>query len=395
MNTKYGQLTYCSNIHPGEDWQDHFRELKNNIPAIKKDVSPNGPMGIGLRLANEASKALCNDNQFYQLTNWLKDNDCFVFTMNGFPYGGFHNTRVKDQVHTPDWTTDDRFEYTKRLFSLLSNLLPGEIQSGGISTSPLSYRPWWSDTKQLDATIHTATLNILKTAEYLSRIYEESGQFLHLDIEPEPDGILGNASDFFAWYLDILEPMARKYFGHPEKGSEIIRRHIQMCFDVCHFAVSYENPEEIVHTLEKNEIRVGKIQISSALEIDLEKESEDKIQSLAQFDEPVYLHQVVAQLNRGGIESFRDLDSALSGYTHGKYTSWRVHFHVPIFIEKFGLLQSTQKEIKDTLDLLKERKFTDHLEIETYTWGVLPKEMQVPTDKSIIREINWVKDYLH
>ena len=139
MNTRYGQLTYCSNIHPGESWEDHFAQLQQHVPLIKARVNPDGRFGIGLRLSNTASLELKNEETLSSFIEWLNENDCYVFTMNGFPYGSFHNTIVKDKVHAPDWTTQDRVDYTIRLAEILSKLLPKDME-GGISTSPLSYR---------------------------------------------------------------------------------------------------------------------------------------------------------------------------------------------------------------------------------------------------------------
>ncbi|HZX74484.1 MAG TPA: xylose isomerase, partial [Cyclobacteriaceae bacterium] len=163
MNTPHGHLTYCTNIHPGESWVDHFGALRQHIPEVKKRVSPNQPFGIGLRLSDLASRDLIKDENLSQFIQWLKTEDCYVFTMNGFPYGGFHRTKVKDHVHTPDWTTYNRVEYTIRLFDILSNLLPKGME-GGISTSPLSYRLWHTEDKK-SSVFEITTKHVLHVVE--------------------------------------------------------------------------------------------------------------------------------------------------------------------------------------------------------------------------------------
>jgi hypothetical protein len=110
MNTPFGHLTYCTNIHSGETWTDHFGQIKQYIPGIKKTISPNHSFGIGLRLSNTASLELQHKKSLNNFKQWLKQEDCYVLTMNGFPYGSFHNTKVKDQVHVPDWTTSERVQ---------------------------------------------------------------------------------------------------------------------------------------------------------------------------------------------------------------------------------------------------------------------------------------------
>jgi hypothetical protein len=354
-------------------------------------------MGIGLRLANQASIDLSEKSNLDEFKNWLEANDCYVFTMNGFPYGGFHNVVVKDQVHAPDWTTPERTNYTIRSFELLAKLLPNNLTEGGISTSPLSYRFWWKTPEALEEAKKNATKNIISVVEALIDLKASTGKILHLDIEPEPDGILENSDEYIAWYKNYLLPMgieqlSRKGFTS-EKAVEGIKTHIQLCYDVCHFAVGFEAPQVVIDKLEIEGLKVGKIQISSALKVDFSSDTEEKLKVIAQYNEPTYLHQVVAQRKDGSFVKFQDLTEAIAGFEEN-ISSWRVHFHVPLFLENYGVLSSTQSDIVDTINVHKKVPFTNHLEIETYTWGVLPTEFQAPLNESIIREINWVKRLL-
>ncbi|RYU97249.1 metabolite traffic protein EboE [Emticicia agri] len=397
MNTPYGHLSYCSNIHPGENWDEHFAVLQNSIPQIKAEVCPDAPMGIGLRLANQASIDLSINEHFSSFKNWLAENNCYVFTMNGFPFGNFHHTIVKDMVHAPDWTTQERTDYTIRLFELLAELLPENLQEGGISTSPLSYRFWWATDELLEQATIKATGNMISVVEALIELHKKTGKLLHLDIEPEPDGILENSDEFIHWYNNYLLPIGIKQLQSKglstEEATEAIKNHIQLCYDVCHFAVGFEKPVKVLEKLNANQLKVGKIQISSALKVDFSENAEEKLNEIAQYNEPTYLHQVVAKKNDGSYIKFPDLNEAITNFSN-EINSWRVHFHVPLFLEQYGLLSSTQKDIVDVLDIHKEKPFTQHLEIETYTWGVLPKEFQAPLNESIIREIKWVKGVL-
>ena len=397
MQTPYGHLSYCSNIHPGEEWATHFSVLQSSIPEIKAAVSPETKMGIGLRLANQASIDLSEKSNFDTFKNWLEVNDCYVFTMNGFPYGGFHNVVVKDQVHAPDWTTPERTNYTIRSFGLLAKLLPNNLTEGGISTSPLSYRFWWKTPEALEEAIKIATKNIISVVEALIDLKASTGKTLHLDIEPEPDGILENSDEYIDWYKNYLLPigieqLVSKGFSS-EKAVEAIKTHIQLCYDVCHFAVGFEAPQMVIDKLETEGLKVGKIQISSALKVDFSSDTEEKLKVIAQYNESTYLHQVVAKRKDGSFVKFQDLTEAIAGFEEN-ISSWRVHFHVPLFLENYGVLSSTQSDIVDTINVHKNKAFTNHLEIETYTWGVLPTEFQAPLNESIIREINWVKGLL-
>ena len=396
METKHGHFSYCSNIHPGEIWQEHFAELQKNVPLVKARVSPQEKMGLGLRFANQASIDLQNSTEFEQLKDWLIKENLYVFTLNGFPYGGFHHAIVKDNVHTPDWTTIDRYDYTLRLAHLLAKLLPENLDEGGISTSPLSYKYWWKNSEELANATHNATLQLINLVIELAKIEQETGKWIHIDIEPEPDGILENYKEFVDWYENTLISIGTDYLQN--KGVDhpvnLIKRHIQLCFDICHFGVSFDNPAACIQELNQKGIGVGKIQISSALRVDLRTNPKEKIDALRKYHEPVYLHQVKALLANGQYLQYKDLDEAIQDYSAEKFDEWRIHFHVPLFLAEYGLLGSTQKEIIETLDVQKSMPFTRHLEIETYTWAVLPSEFQAPIHESIAREIEWVKDIL-
>ena len=407
MKTPLGHLGYCTNIHAGEHWVDHFAALKQAVPELKKRLSPDAPFGLGLRLSNVASEELEVPENLIKFQHWLANNDCYVFTMNGFPYGGFHNIVVKDQVHAPDWTTPERVNYTTRLFRILSVLLPvdelGNSIPGGVSTSPLSYRHWfdWSNATARDAVFAQTTQHILTVVAELIRLHRNTDRLMHLDLEPEPDGVIETSDEFIAWYTNYLLPMGietlSELFGMTDEEAEAaICRHVRLCYDVCHFAVGYEQPADVLAKLNAYNLRVGKIQISAALKAEFPLPGspsalaarEDVRQAFSRFNEPTYLHQVVARTYLGELLRFPDLPEALAAFddTHAE---WRSHFHVPIFVSDFGVLQSTQDDIVNTLNLLKTSPFTNQMEVETYTWEVLPEGLKLGIVDSIEREMNW------
>jgi len=394
-------LTYCTNIHPGESWAEIFNNLKKYIPGIKQEVSPDAPFGIGLRLSDKASRSLIEGANLADFKNWLEENYCYVFTLNGFPYGNFHHQAVKDQVHQPDWTTKERLDYTFRLFDILAALLPDGIE-GGISTSPLSYKYWPAILENKKEVLEKATLHIVKIAEKLFKIHRESGQILHLDIEPEPDGLLENTEEVIQWYKEWLIPQGAAYLklllnlSH-EEAETCLKNHIRLCYDVCHFAIVYEKPEDVFHQLKSEGIKIGKIQISAALKVRLPKEIEQRkwvMDALAPFVESTYLHQVVEQNPAGQLTHFPDLPQALAKLNNPAAREWRTHFHVPVFLNNYGQLESTQEDILDVLDYLKKEKVSNHLEVETYTWEVLPADIRLEITDSIVRELQWVQKNL-
>lgn len=399
MFTDAGHLTYCTNIHPGENWKDHFAALKENFPVIKESVSANNPMGIGLRLSNEASLELIKKENLAEFKQWLKEQDAYIFTMNGFPYGGFHNTIVKDQVHAPDWTTVERVDYTLRLFHILSALLPDGMD-GGVSTSPLSYRLWFKTKESLEDCREAGTKNMIRVIENLIQIHDSTGKVLHLDIEPEPDGVLETGDEFIAWFENPLlrtgVPVIKEKFKiSAQHAEDLIKEHLRLCYDVCHFAIGYEPHEKIIKEVFKRGIKIGKIQISAALKCKMSEGDRESIkQNFENFNEPTYLHQVVAKNISGKLLRYPDLPEALNEIENPLVKEWRAHFHVPIFTKNFDDLFSTQDEIEEVLAIQKEEPFTNHLEVETYTWDVLPAELKLPMQDSITRELQWVQQIL-
>lgn len=389
-------ITYCTNIHPGEDWDTTFSNLKKYIPKIQKEVSGTASFGIGLRLSNQASEELAQGENMSDFKKWLSDTNCYVFTMNGFPYGNFHKTVVKDQVHTPDWTTKERLVYTKRLFTQLDVLVPKGI-SGGISTSPISYKHWFNSQEAISEALKIGAEQLTDIVEHLYTIEKSSGNYLHLDIEPEPDGLLENTKEFLDFYLNYLLPigvdiLSPKLNLDASEIEKLIKRYITLCYDVCHFSLAYEHPEDTFQAIEKEGIGVGKIQVSSALKILFEKGNEETIwKSLQRFDEPTYLHQVTEKVN-GTVMVYNDLRIILKEKRAHK--ELRAHFHVPIFLETFDDLSSTQDQILSTLKYLENHPISNHLEVETYTWDVLPETLKVDMSQSIIRELNWLKEKL-
>ncbi|KAB7731797.1 TIM barrel protein [Rudanella paleaurantiibacter] len=405
MHTSLGHLGYCTNIHAGEHWVEHFAALQRAIPPLKNRLTPDAPLGLGLRLSDVASTELAAGTRVAELRQWLTETGCYVFTMNGFPFGGFHGVRVKDAVHKPDWTTPERVAYTNRLFTLLAQLQTGPLTTQpGISTSPLSYRHWfrWGDADARDAVFTQTTQNLLEVVTHLVKLEAETGLAMHLDLEPEPDGLLETADEFVRWFTDYLLPMGERHlageFGMSAAAAgEALRRHVQLCYDVCHFAVGYERPADVLTKLKAADLRVGKIQISAALKATFPAETEGREairQAFAGFNEPTYLHQVVARTQAGELVRFNDLPDALAQFSEA-HAEWRSHFHVPIFVEDYGLLQSTQDDIREVLRLQAETPFTDQMEVETYTWEVLPEGLKLNLVDSIERELNWVRQVVN
>jgi sugar phosphate isomerase/epimerase len=356
-------LTYCTNIHPAQGWSAVFSSLERYAPALKARLSPDAPFGIGLRLSGAESVELLEGSRLQDFASWLRAQGLYVFSLNGFPYGAFHGTPVKADVHAPDWRNEERVQYTLRLVRILEALLP-EGLDGSISTSPLSYKSWIDQNDR--ATWQLLARNVARIAEALE------GTAIHLDLEPEPDGLIERSTELVQFFETWLPKQAWDHVG--------------VCFDTCHMAVAHEDPAEVMERFSDAGIRIGKIQVSSALEVPLPARRE----SLQPFADAVYLHQVTQRNVDGNLRFFPDLPEALDHLDDPRAREWRIHFHTPLFIDRYATFRSTREWIERTFDEVKRRHNCRILEIETYTWDVLPPELKQDLTESIAREYAWV-----
>ena len=167
------------------------------------------------------------------------------------------------------------------------------------------------------------------------------------------------------------------------QAEEALRRHVALCFDLCHSTVEYEEPGKTLEVLRKAGVRIGRVQVSSAVKLSLPARAAQHEQ-LSALADPVYLHQTI-----GNRERFADLPEALAQLDRARSPEWRVHYHVPLFMENYGELSSTQAEVRDALSRFSADEVR-HLEIETYTWSVLPPAVRLDLADSIEREYRWV-----
>lgn len=400
IGTNGFHLTYCSNIHPGEEWSKVFANLKQYIPVLKGQLAPEQPFGIGLRLADVAARELLQKDTLTQFQSWLNDHNLYVFTLNGFPYGGFHQQVVKDRVYAPDWSKPERLDYTLRLIKILAQLLPEEMD-GSISTVPLSYKPWFKGDPAVEKIVfNIASIHLAQATAQMVRVCIETGKLLHLDLEPEPDGALENAAEVVDYFQRYLLPTGGAYLAKElgigrSLAEAHLLEHIRVCYDTCHFALEYEDPAYAFKLFQAAGIKVGKTQISAALQVKIPEGNEQRrqvVERLRPFAESTYLHQVIERDADGKLHHYCDLETALPHLEHTTGREWRIHFHVPIFIRDYQLLQSTQDDIITVLDLLQNNHACGHLEIETYTWDVLPEPMKMDLLASLQREYEWVME---
>jgi len=365
--------------------------LARHLPGIKSAVARDRPLGVGLRLGHQAAEGLRDPAALAALKRFLAEGGYYVFTINGFPYGAFHGRAVKEDAYKPDWSDPARLAYTDHLADLLAALLPPG-QEGSVSTVPCTFKPW------AQGRLEAITENLIRHVAHLVGIAKETGQSIALALEPEPYchlETIDEASAFFKERLFARAGVARlaALTGQsPAEAEAAMRRHIGVCYDVCHAAVEFEDPKASIARLRADGIHIGKLQLSSALRV--ASLDEQSARHLAAFAEPVYLHQVVQKSN-GGLRRFVDLPQALAQAAGAAGAEWRVHFHVPVFLEQMAHFGTTQAFLAEILRLHRADPISAHLEVETYTWDVLPEEYRkVDLGAAIARELAWVKGQL-
>lgn len=373
------QLGYCTNVHAGAHWQQTRANLEQHALEVRRLFSPNETMGIGLWLSANSAQALVVERGVAPFADWLTENGLLPFTLNGFPYGDFHQPVVKHAVYEPTWWQAERREYTEQLATILDQLLPPGVE-GSISTLPIA----WGTPRPTHEQLAAAGAQLKQVAHRLHELEQRSGRLISVCLEPEPGCVFDTtdgALDFFGRYV----------LDGPD--AERVRRYIRLCHDVCHAAVMFEDQADVFRKLADAGVLVGKVQVSAAVSARF-RQAQDPAAALAQlrtFNEPRYLHQTVVRVVGGDTTFYEDLPPALAAaQPEGE---WRVHFHVPIYLPSFGHLHTSQEEIGAMLAAARKHSQVTHFEVETYAWGVLPAELQQPSlAAGIAREMRWFAD---
>jgi sugar phosphate isomerase/epimerase len=389
-------LTYCTNIHPGETWAEVRVNLQRHVVGVKEALALDRPFGVGLRLSGVAAESLAEPADLEWLRAFLAQHGMYVFTINGFPFGPFHGVRVKEEVYAPDWLTEERLVYTDRLATLLAALLPDEPGLyGSVSTVPGAFRA------RLASAEARATIadRIIRHVATLVALEAETGKWIRLALEPEPWCMLETVADaieFFQTHVfsDAAAHRLAALTGRSAGASAAaIRRHVGVCFDACHMAVEFEDPADALARLAAAEIPIVKVQVSAGMIATLGGDDAATRTALAGFADAVYLHQVVER-HAKRLQRFVDLPEALASPDAGA-REWRIHFHVPLFREALGVVRSTQRWVVELLRALRSRAYEGHLEVETYTWDVLPEVFRgEPVEQAVARELTWTMEQL-
>jgi sugar phosphate isomerase/epimerase len=387
-------LTYCTNIHAGQSWQDIRASLDDYVPAIKSAVAPSQPMGIGLRLSGEAAAVARQPEALASFRDQLSVLGAYVFTINAFPFGPFHGVRVKEDVYLPDWRDRERVAFTANSAAVLAGILPDGIE-GSISTVPGAFKPNGRSSEAVAAMAR----NLMMAVADLVDLKRRTGKHIALALEPEPCCFLETTDESIAFFEGaLLKPdtldMLGGITGVGRSEAEILlRRHLGICYDVCHGSVEYEDTVAALDRLLAAGIAIPKIQLSAAMRVPAM--TKDLINAVMRYNDGVYLHQSIVRRD-DNLSRHVDLPDAVTAFGEGQADGeWRIHCHVPVFLADLGEISSTRSDLVATLAALRQRTRSSHLEVETYTWDVLPDNVRTGSKSAdIAREIAFCRQEL-
>jgi sugar phosphate isomerase/epimerase len=382
-------LTYCTNIHAGESWPDIRASLEAYVPAIKTAVAPDCAFGIGLRLSGAAAASARQPNELAAFRDQLARLGGYVFTINAFPFGPFHGVRVKEQVYLPDWRSADRLAFTVDSAAVLAAILPDGLD-GSISTVPGAFKP---NGREAGAAAVMAARMMDAVAD-LVQTERRTGKRIALALEPEPCCFLETADESIAFFKTVLlkpetlDLLAASVGVNRDGAEAMLRRHLGICYDVCHGSVEYEDPVAALDRLLAAGISVPKVQLSAAMRIPFM--TDKLIEAVMRFDDGVYLHQTIVR-GPSGLTRYVDLPDAVAAFREGRADGeWRIHCHVPLFLSDLGEIGSTRTDLETVLAALRRKSRSSHLEVETYTWDVLPDHLRTGSKAAdIAREISY------
>ena len=355
-------LSYCTNVHPGRSVAEVEEGLDRFTIPIKSGFGHD--LAAGLWLAAPVIRELENTpDAVRRFADGLIHRGLTCYTLNAFPYGDFHSARVKENVYLPDWTQPNRLDYTLACARVLAALLPEGVD-GSISTVPLGFKPFEHPADFADRCAD----QLIELARGLNQLHSQTGRLIRLAIEPEPFCVIETTDETLQFFARLRDRAASA------GALDVVQTHLGVCYDVCHQAVEFEDVAASIRSLAAADIRINKVHITCAIEIPNPGTNAAARTALANYVEPRYLHQTFARTAAGIVKQV-DLDEPLAATPPTEFRDaamWRVHFHVPVNAEHLGPLGTTRSELKTALAVIPELNYAPHLEVETYTWEVLP-----------------------
>ncbi|HEY3472280.1 MAG TPA: metabolite traffic protein EboE [Amycolatopsis sp.] len=396
LGARLGHLTYSTLVHPGDTWDEMSASLATYLPEVKRRVSPDAPFGVSLRLSGASADHLASDAAARdKAKRYLTENGLYVYTVNAFPHGPFKGRSVMEDVYEPDWSTEERVTYTTRVADVLADLAADGVEPT-IQTVPLAYRPKVTG----EPYVESFTRNVLRVVAHLVRLERRTGRRVKLALEPEPFCFLETIEETVRYFTSRLysragaETLAELADLPLAEAYGAVRRYVGIVFDIGHQAVEFDDIPASLDLLADAGVPIFKLQQAAALWVP--EVTGDVVRELERFTHTIYLSQT-SELRDGTLKRYLNLTDAIAAWQRDPEgpREWRTHFHVPVFLDDLGPFRTTRFAVEQALDRHRAQPQSTHLEIETYTWDVLPEDLKTGdiTDY-VVRELEFVRDRL-
>jgi hypothetical protein len=391
-----GHLTYSTLVHQTDNWEQLWKSVNTYLPAVKARVAPNQKFGVCLRTSAPSAEMLSTDpSKVADLKKFFADNDLYLYTANAFVYGVFKKQVIKEDVYEPDWATAERREYTKKVANLLAELAPEGVNPS-IQSAPLGFKPKVTG----DDVVESYTANVIDVVAHLVELKKKTGKTVTLGLEPEPRCYLETTDETITYFRNHLFSgatagrLAKKTGLNEADAARAMRDYTGVVFDIGHQSVGYEDIPASLHKLVDSGVQIVKLQEAASMYIpDVQQKTVDALQT---FAKTIYLSQT-CQKKDGKMTWFLNLEDAFEDwYKNPGPREWRTHFHVPVFLNDLGgAFGTTRFALEQALAVHKKTPLSAHLEIETYTWDVLPEHLKTgDIVEYVTRELDWVKGQL-
>ena len=390
-----GHLTYSTLVHPADDWEQIWQSLNTYVPKVKERFAGNQRFGVSLRLSAKSAETLVNSKaERDKLRKFLDDQNMYLYTVNAFVYGHFKGELVKEQVYEPDWRSEERTRYTMNVASVVADIAPADVMPS-IQTSPLGFKPRVTGPE----VVQRYTDNVLRVTKHLIELEAKTGVTVTLGLEPEPYCFLETTDETVDYFTNHLysgasaEKLA-KISGLPiAEAIAALRKHVGIVYDICHLAVEYEDITQSLQKLVDAGVPIVKLQEAAALH--MPEVTQQVVDTLKRYSKTIYLTQTIEKRD-GKLIKYLNLEDAFAAWEKDPGPrEWRTHIHVPVFLDDLGQFRTTRFAIADALKFHKQKPLSRHLEVETYTWDMLPDSLKTgDIVEYVCRELDWVRGQL-
>jgi hypothetical protein len=390
-----GHLTYSTLVHATDNWEQLWKSVNTFLPAVKARIAPSQKFGVCLRTSAPSAALLSAEpSKRADLKQFFADNDLYLYTANAFVYGVFKKQVIKEDVYEPDWRTEERVEYTKQVANLLAELAPEGVEPS-IQTAPLGFKPRVTG----DDVVRAYTTNVIRIVAHLVELQKKTGRVVTLGLEPEPRCYLETTDETITYFKDELfsgraaQQLAKMAGLTEADAAAAMRKHMGVVFDIGHQSVGYEDIPSSLHKLVDNGVQIVKLQEAAAMY--MPNVTQKTVDALQAFAKTIYLSQT-CQKKDGQHTWFVNLEDAFEDwYRNPGPREWRTHFHVPVFLDDLGAFGTTRFALEQALAVHRKTPVSSQLEIETYTWDVLPDHLKTgDIVEYVCRELDWVKGQL-